>query len=127
MNERIINKIDNAIDSRLPQSREAIRRRKNRILKPVAALAIAGSLVGGYKTIEHAIAMPSFSEETHTLIAEPGEGIQSIVQRGIEGIETIDYRDAISYVEALPENADTFADGMLQQGEPVVVPESTTR
>jgi hypothetical protein len=80
MNERIINKIDNAIDSRLPQSNEAIRRRKNRILKPVAALAIAGFLVGGYKTIEHAIAMPSFSEETHTLIAEPGEGIQSIVR-----------------------------------------------
>lgn len=127
MNERFVEKIDNYIDSRLPQSKEALKRRKNRILKPIAAIAIAGSLFGGYKVVEHAFAAPNFSEETHTLIAENGEGMQSIVERGIEGIETIDYRDAVSYVESLPENADTFADGVLQQGEPVVVPESTAR
>jgi hypothetical protein len=122
-----IDKLDTAIDNRLPQSEEARRRRRNRIHKPLAVLAVGVSLFGGAKAIEHAAKAPDFSEQTHTLIAEDGEGLQSIVQRGIEGIDSIDYRDAVDYVYKMTENETTFADGILQLGEPVVVPESVER
>lgn len=122
---KLIDTIDHKIDSTLPQSPEAIRRRKNRILKPVAVFALAGSIFAGYKIAEHAMAAPHFSEMTKSYTVEPGNGLYDAVET-IEGINSISKADAVDYVEQLPKNKDALEDG-LQPGEQLVVPESVEK
>lgn len=52
--EHAITKADAFIDSKLPQSPEAIRRRRNRLLAPLAVTAIAGVVAFGVASnVEH--------------------------------------------------------------------------
>ena len=119
---RLINKIDNSIDSRLPQSEEARRRRKNRIKRPVAALALTGVILGGGKAVHETYDAPTFSESTTTYTVQPGEGLWNAVD-GIEDLNSVDRRDAVDYVEHMPQNEKVLEDG-LQVDETIVVPVS---
>lgn len=104
-------------------NRIVINERGKKVLKSVGAvagtaagLAVLGGIAG------EAFAEPEFSEQTKTVIAEDGDGMQSLLDKaGIEGLGEIDWRDAAAYVEQLPENAGVFEDG-LQVGETVTVP-----
>jgi len=54
---KTVDRIDAAIDAKLPQSDEAIKRRKNRILKPLAVVALVAAAAGtieGLKAIDTA-------------------------------------------------------------------------
>jgi hypothetical protein len=113
---KALDAIDHSIDSRLPQTPEAIRRRRNRILRPVAAVALAGVVWGIGSSFEG----PTFSESTTTYTVNEGEGLLDAVNE-IDNINSIDSRDAVQYVEELPENQEVLEDG-LQVHETVTIP-----
>lgn len=105
----------------LPQSQEAIDKRKKRILIPLGALALAGSLaVVGHEVI--ASDELHFSEKTHSYVMKSGEGLWNAAD-DIKDIEHIDKREAVYQIEHDPANAKALSDG-LQVGESIQVPDS---
>lgn len=118
--ERILDTIDTNIDSRLPQSAEAVRRRRNRIVMPLATLAAAGVILGGSEIIQEIRETPAFSSETTGYITQEGDSLFTVVTH-IQGIDTVDYRAAVDYVAGLPQNAAVLQDG-LQPNELVTIP-----
>ena len=111
---------DKLIDATLPQTAEAIKRRKNRILRPAATIAIGASLFGAYKVYE-ANQDPTFSEQTITHTIQQGEGLDNVAL-DIEGIGDIDIRVASKYIAGLEANQEALKDG-IQTGEQLVAPE----
>jgi len=128
MNNRMnsmIGRIDNYIDSKLPQSEEARERRKKRLIRPVAIVALAATIFGGYKLMEHTTAEPTFSETTTTYTVEPGDGTMRAAEQ-VQGVASVDIRAATHYIENMPENTTVLEDG-LQPGEVLVIPESVEK
>lgn len=128
MNNRLnqfAERADSFIDSHLPQTEEAQRRRKNRILRPLAVVAGLSVAFGAYKGVEAAVSTPEFSDTTITYNVEQGDGMQTVVSH-IDNINEIDWREAATYVSQMPENQEVLSDG-LQPGEQVILPESVKR
>lgn len=116
---KIVNKLSEIFG--LPQSQEAIDRRKSRIWKPLGALALAASgALLAYNS--YAVNNPTFSEESHSYVMQSGEGLWDAVET-IKGIDSIDIRDAVYFVENDPRNQKALSDG-LQVGESIEVPDS---
>ncbi len=71
MNERthaIIDRIDTAIDSHLPQSPEAVRRRRNRLIIPTACVALGASIAGfTASNVEHEVGATTIVVDHHPL------------------------------------------------------------
>lgn len=118
-----VEKIDAQIDKRLPQSPEAIRKRRNRVLIPLAAIATGATLFfGGKAAFEH-FSDPTFSAETTTYTLDDGEGLLDAAAQ-IENLA--DDRDGVNYIESMPENQEALADG-LDRGESIVIPISASK
>ncbi len=98
---------------------------KRGAIKAAAGVALIGAGVFGAKTFQEAITPPTFSEETTTTTVEHGQGLYDVVEN-IDGIETIDRRDAVDHVANLPENQEVLKDG-LQPGESVTHAERVER
>jgi hypothetical protein len=123
--EAFIDTVDAKIDNALPQSAEAIRRRKNRILRPLGAVA-GLALVGGAAFATHeALSAPTFSETSTTYTIGQGEGTWDAAEQ-VEGSATVNMQDVVGYIESMPVNHDVLEDG-LQPGESLEIPESVTR
>ncbi len=120
--ETIIDKADSYIDSKLPQSPEAIKKRRNRILKPAAVIALGATFFTGYNIAKEATSEPTFSEQTVSYVVEPGDGLQRAAE-GVEGYKTVDIRDVQQHIQDLPQNEDALEDG-LQPGEILDIPAS---
>lgn len=58
--------------------------------------------------------------------ADPGDGIDDILVRDVEGISSVDRRDVREYVKNDPANIPTLVDG-LQIGEALMVPSTVSR
>ena len=80
----------------------------------------AGLLIGGGAVLHETFKAPEFSEETTTYTAQPGDGLYDAAEQ-IEGIGSIDTRDAIDHIVADPANIDVLSDG-LQAGESITIP-----
>lgn len=105
---------------------EAIKEKHPIASKLLAGVALSSvALFGGIKAVEH-FSGPEFSESTTTYTVEPGDGLQVVVGN-IEGIDSIDWRDAVSYVRDMPENESVFENNQLDPGESVTIPESVNR
>ncbi len=118
--ENIVNKVDNLIDRNLPQTPEAIKKRRDHILRPAAVIAMGLTLFGGYKVVE-ANQGPTFSDKTVEHVIKQGEGLNDVAL-DIQGINTIDIRDAATYIKGLEQNQEALKDG-LQPGEQIAAPE----
>jgi|GEM_PF-4583888 hypothetical protein len=103
----------------LPQDQESIDKRKNRLYKPLATVAIGLSL---FAIGESVFGEPEYSESTHMYVAQSGDGLYSAAE-SIKGIENIDIRAAVDHIANDPRNEKALSDG-LQMGEALVVPDS---
>lgn len=92
--------------------------RKSTIVLGAGAALVASAAAGA--AIGNATA-PEFSEETVTYTVQPGDGLYDAAEN-IQG--SFDMRDAVDYIEELPQNAVTLEDG-LQPGETISIPIST--
>ena len=70
----------------------------------------------------YASSTPEFSETTHSVVVQPGEGLWNTTE-SIDGIENIDKRAAVYHIQHDPQNAEALSDG-LQAGESIQVPDS---
>lgn len=120
----VVDKIDAQIDKRLPQTPEAIRKRRNRILIPMAAIA-AGAVVvfGGKAAFEH-FSEPTFSSETTNFTFTQEQNDLWSAAQEIEGLG--DPRDGVAYIESMPENKEALDDG-IQLGETISIPVSANK
>lgn len=80
----------------------------------------AGLLIGGGAVLHEALKAPEFSEETTTYTVQPGDGLYDAAEQ-IEGIGSIDTRDAVDHIATDPANIDVLSDG-LQAGESITIP-----
>lgn len=119
----VVDGIDEVIDAHLPQSEEAINRRKNRILKPLAVVAVVAALGVGGKVAYETFRSPNFSDQTTTYTFEDGEGPLDAAA-AIEGLG--DDRDGVAYIQNMPENQEAFSDG-IQRGETITIPISADK
>lgn len=120
---KVVDSVDAIIDTHLPQSEEAIQKRKNRILKPIAVVAILTTLGLGAKGAYEIFRSPNFSEQTTTYTFEDGEGPLDAAE-AIEGLG--DDRDGVTYIESMPENQEALSDG-VQPGETITIPVSADK
>lgn len=116
-------------DKKLPQSTDAS---KKRLTAVVLAATMLGSGYGlglsddvrakTYDVIEQVTSNPSdyFNEDTVSYTLQEGEGLYSAANH-IQGIDRIDKRIAIDYIEQL-NNLDNSS--VLQQGQSIVIPKS---
>lgn len=115
----------------LPQSEEAIEKRKKRLYPALAAIALSGLVIGVGAKVHDAFASGelkiesnlTFSENNVETAAYDGEGIDNMIQRTMNGYEKHDIRDLRLHVESMPQNQEALSDG-LQAGEILVIPES---
>lgn len=105
------------------QNEVSPRVRRNRIVAAATGAVIgAGGIAGVGYAAHEALEPASFSEETTTYTVEPGDGIFAAAQQ-VEGIESVDMRDAVDHIKADPANIDVLQDG-LQPGEQLIIPVS---
>lgn len=116
-----MNTVD-SIDAYLPQTPEARRNRRNHLIVPAGALALAGTVAFTGNVIDSALATPEFSDETATYTLQSNEGVSHAAVH-IENVDEIDQRLAESYIIGMPANQDVLNDG-LQLGETLIIPES---
>ena len=96
---------------------------RNRIVSTAAGTVIGvGGMTGIGYTAHEAFEPATFSEETTTYTVQPGDGLFSAAAQ-VEGIETIDMRDAVEHIDSDPANIDVLSDG-LQPGEQLIIPVS---
>lgn len=119
---KLVDSIDATIDSMLPQTPEAIARRKKHLLIPLAAIAMTSVLAGGGIAIHNLGAEPHFSKATTSYEVTGNDGLESVVGH-IEGIDSIRVDQAENYVSQLEQNKALLKDG-LQPGEWVTIPRS---
>jgi len=105
----------------LPTSPESILKRRNRLIKPIAALAIAASAFFGGKALLETYSTPTFSEETQSYTFDHGEGLDHAAF-DVEGNGSVDIRDVGAYIMNMEENKDAFEDG-IQVHERITIPE----
>jgi hypothetical protein len=94
----------------------------NTALRRTAVAAAALATLAPVPALVDAATPPAFSPETTSFTVLPGQGLQDAAQE-IKGIETIDIRDAVGYLESSPANSAVLEDG-LQSGEQIVIPVS---
>lgn len=106
-----------------PAERERRQRLRDRVIKPLAAAAVAGVAFGlvGPHAYEQ-FRGPQYSDTTREYVAKPGEGITAAA-KDVKGVEKYSINDTIIYIEELPANQEVLADG-LQVGETLVIPDS---
>lgn len=107
------------------RSRELGQTRPRRGRKIGARIAIGATIAGGaflVNVTHDALSEPGFSEQTTTYTVEPGDGVFKAAEQ-IEGINTVDIRDAVDYIQADPANAEVLKDG-LQPNEQLIIPVS---
>lgn len=95
------------------------RRIARNIVGGVVSTGVAATLVAG---AAGALAPAEFSEETTTWTAESGDGLYDAAEE-IAGINTVDIRDGVDFIQTHPANIDALKDG-LQAGEQIVIPVS---
>lgn len=116
-------------DKKLPQSTDASKKRLTAVV--LAATMLGSGYVLGlsddvraktYDVIEQVTSNPSdyFNEDTVSYTLQEGEGLYSAANH-IQGIDRIDKRIAIDYIEQL-NNLDNSS--VLQQGQSIVIPKS---
>jgi len=108
-----------AVTSQPDSKQQSDRPKPNRTIATVLGASLA---VGAGYAAHEAFEAPEFSEETSIYTVEPGDGIFSAAQQ-VEGIESIDMRDAVDHIQADPANIDVLEDG-LQPGEQLIIPTS---
>lgn len=69
----------------------------------------------------------TYSDETNTYRAEYGDTTWGLTKENLAGVDKIDIRKAVDYIQNMPENADTFSDGVLQEGESIAIPVSVEK
>lgn len=87
----------------------------------ITATALAGAGAAAYEGMKG----PTFSEQTHEYVVEPGDGILNAAEH-IKGIDSIDPRDAVQHISVDPANIDVLKDG-LQPGEVLEIPDSVQK
>ena len=96
--------------------------KKKRRNKGIATGLVATSIVGvGYAAHEFGQG-PEFSETTNEYVVQDGDGLYDAAQE-IQGIDSIDIRDAVHHIQVDPANVDVLSDG-LQPGEVIIIPDS---
>ena len=91
--------------------------------KGVTVGVVASAVVTGAGFAAHEASKgPSFSETTNEYVVQPGDGLYDAAQ-DIQGIDSIDIRDAVHHIQVDPANVDVLSDG-LQPGEIVIIPDS---
>ena len=109
-----------AQQDRAPSARVQRNRRIARnIVGGVVATGAAAALTVG---VASALAPADFSEEKTTWTAESGDSLYDAAE-DILGIDGVDKRDAVDFIQGDPANIDVLKDG-LQQGEQLVIPVS---
>ena len=93
--------------------------------KVIAGAAAGVTLAVGGPAIVENFKAPEFSESSTEYVVRDGDGIQVAAEQ-IEGIESIDVREAIDHIAVDPANIDVLKDG-LQPGEILVIPESVEK
>lgn len=95
----------------------------NRAVATGAAVLVSGTaLATGFAVGAAALEGPTFSEDTKTYTVEDGDGLYNAAEQ-IEGVNSIDIRDAVTHIETAPVNLDVLKDG-LQVGEQIEIPVS---
>lgn len=98
------------------------------VLGTVAGIAALGATIGGAHAAVDAINNPPEPEQpvdTVEIVVQPGDGGQSIVERGDPEVQagTEDWRDAYDRALDLPENSDISQPGyVLKPGDTVTIP-----
>jgi len=115
---------------KLPQSPDARKRRFIAGVGLATTMLVSGYTLGSsdavraktYDVIEQVSSSPSdyFNEDTVSYTLQEGEGLYSAANH-IQGIDRIDKRIAIDYIEQL-NNLDNSS--VLQQGQSIVIPKS---
>lgn len=90
---------------------------RNRLIATGVGAAI---LAGSGLAVHEAVRGPAFSQQSTTYSVNSGEGLYDIA-KSIDGIDTIDIRDAVEYISIDPSNIDILKNG-LQAGEQIEVP-----
>ena len=91
------------------------------------AASVSGGIVGGVKAAEAIIAYdsvghPQFSSEKIEYVVQPGQGVWNAAEQ-VEGINSIDIKDEISYIEKIQANQAEISRG-LQPGDVLEVNKS---
>ncbi len=66
----------------------------------------------------------TYSDQTSTYRAEYGDTVWGLTKENLAGVNNVDIRKAIDHIQSMPENADTFSDSVLQEGESITIPDS---
>jgi hypothetical protein len=123
----------------LPSSNEARKKRHDRLLPVVAGLGTVAAFtaLGLYgpralhSGVEHTAdavmsvlgSTPTFSTETVTQIAEHGDTTWDIAGEVDDPNDHASRREIVTYIKTMPENAKTFKDNALLDGESVTRPD----
>lgn len=92
----------------------------------LVASSVASFVTGCETTAEQAAQKYNFEGET-TYKVHQDDTLWGYTD-DIDGIETVDDRhEVISYIKAMPENADAMENGQIDPGEYVTVPDSVER
>jgi len=100
----------------------AIALKKKHRNRGIAAGLIATGVVGGGFAAHQLGQGPEFSETTNEYVVQDGDGLYDAAQE-IQGIDSIDIRDAVHHIQVDPANVDVLSDG-LQPGEVIIIPDS---
>ena len=99
----------------------------NPSLKRLGATALVLLTIAGFAGVDaYANRAPHFSDATTEYVVKPGNGVNSAAKH-VNGIDNVDTRRVVDYIEADPANANTFKDNRLDPGEVLVIPESVDR
>lgn len=102
-----------------PSENEFRLTRRGKVALVIGGLGLTAAALFGYNQND----APKYSKETVTEMVEPGDTLWDIAQR-VDGANQHDNRDVVDHIKQMPENAETFADGKLDQGEDVTRPVS---
>lgn len=115
------------------QTVETKSEKPNYALRRIGIAVIAAALIfGTIKGVELApagldyIMHPyKFSVETEKYQLQPGEGLNNAAEH-VNGVGSVPLEAVRYYIEKMPENSETLANG-LQEHEVVVIPETVTK
>jgi len=110
--------MNNNQESQIP---ERAPKKPNYPLRRSMAMISLGAVIGGGA---FGVANANSHTETYTGVqaytAESGDGLYDAA-KNITGIDNVDIRDAVQYIETMPQNKEALSDG-LQAGETISIP-----
>lgn len=86
-------------------------------LVPLAALGVHE----GAKAAERIVTPIDYSSETTTYSVKENEGLDAVTSY-VAGINTVDFQLVKEHIRTMPENADVFADKVVNLGETFIIP-----